>query len=68
MLSYETPIFIQEIIEVLEKGELIETFEEEHYPKTSLVKGNSFIGREIHLFCGFQKDHITIITIHVPEL
>jgi len=61
-------ITTDEVRSVLEKGELIEDYQEDPRGHSCLLLGCGQIGRPIHVVCSPKQDFVAIITAYVPDL
>jgi len=61
-------ITTDEVRSVLERGELIEDYQEDPRGHSCLILGYGEQGRPIHVVCSPKEDFIAIITAYVPDL
>ena len=61
-------IQVQEIIEAITNGEIIEDYPEDKYGPSCLILGFTEVGRAIHIQCSFpSRPLIKIITLYQPD-
>jgi len=67
MTSPDRMISQQDVMLVIENGEVIEDYPNDPRGHSCLLLGTGEGGRMIHVVCAPKQDHLTIITSYVPE-
>ena|ERR1017187_9211318 len=67
MTSPDRMISQQDVLLVIQNGEVIEDYPNDPRGHSCLLLGTGEGGRTIHVVCSPKQDHLTIITSYVPE-
>ena len=62
----EEQITVEEVEQVLLKGDIIEKYSSDTRGESCLVAGK--VSRHLHVVCGKRKDRLLIVTVYRPKL
>jgi len=60
-------IATEEVLKVIEEGELIEDYPADPRGHSCLLLGHGDAGRPIHVVCSPKEDYLAIITAYLPD-
>ena len=67
MANPDRMISVDEVIYVIEHGEIIEDYPEDERGHSCLLLGKGKDGRSIHVVCTPKDDYLAIITTYLPD-
>jgi hypothetical protein len=68
MIQPDRLITKEDVISVVNSGEIIEDYPEDSRGHSCLMLGEGVDGRKLHVNCAPKMDHLVIITAYVPNL
>jgi uncharacterized protein DUF4258 len=66
MAKPERMISVQEIRQIIDKGEVIEDYPEDARGRSCLLLGSGEMDRPIHIVCSPKDDYLAVITAYLP--